>query len=282
MKHLLTLSLIAVFAIAMATGCEAEEGQSDAIQAAEVEAPEIAQAETGDSAEAAETETPKAEAAPKDDAPQDAPKEEDKQAKPACIVKLVLPSDETSPFLTEENFVMTWTVLGPFNFKSTDFGGDHQQGAVDHEFIKDEAKLDGTQKAPEGTKWQTKTFADGIQAGQVSLEKLYGAPDHAAAYAVTWLDSPEDVKDATLRVGSDDYLKIWINGKLVHTYKKERRGSDWDQDVAKGIELKKGLNHVVVKCVDVVGDYDFYFRLTDKAERPLATQLVKPQPKDKE
>jgi hypothetical protein len=271
MIRFLTLSLFVVLAAAVATPCPAEDAQNDA-PAVSVAKPAPAPASSCGGCGSATTEK-------KDEEKKD---EEKKPAEPACIVKLLMPDENTSPFLTEENFVTTWTILGPFKFKADDFGGDHQQPAVKHEFIKDEAKLDGSQKAPEGTKWETKTFTDGDMIGQVNFDEHYESIDHAAAYAVTWLDAPEAVKDAKLLVGSDDYLQIWINGKLVHTYDEKRRGSEWDQDIIKGIELKKGLNRVVVKCVDVVGGWDFYFRLTDKADRPLSTKLIKPEAKKDE
>jgi hypothetical protein len=194
------------------------------------------------------------------------------EAPKRAVSTLVLPSATASPFLTEANFVTNWLVLGPFTFAERDFGGGHQQAAADKEFMPNEGELDGTQEAPKGTKWQERQFREGAQAGAVDLDALYGGIDHAAAYAVAWLDCPEDLTDAKMLVGSDDYIKVWINGKLVHTYKTERRGSDWDQDSVRGIELKKGLNRVVVKCVDVVGGWDFYLRFTTAKDLPITVK----------
>ena len=194
------------------------------------------------------------------------------QAAKGATSELVPPTAATSPLLTEKNFVMDWLVLGPFEFKATDFGGDQQQAAADKEFMPNEGALDGTQPAPPGTSWKALHFAGDTSAGQVDLDKLYKEMDHANAYAVAWLDCPEEIKDAKLYVGSDDYLKVWINGKLVHTYKTERRASAADQDIVPGIALKKGLNRIVVKCVDVVLAWDFYFRLTDSKGKPMTVK----------
>jgi hypothetical protein len=178
---------------------------------------------------------------------------QDKAAAPKAVSTLVMPAAGASPFLTEANFVTNWLVLGPFTFGEGDFGGDQQTAAANKEFMPNEGDLDGTQEAPAKTKWQEKQFKEGAQAGAVDLDALFGGIDHAAAYCVANLDCPEDLKDAKMLTGSDDYIKVWINGKQVHSYNKERRGSDWDQDTVKGIELKKGMNRVVVKCTDVVG-----------------------------
>jgi hypothetical protein len=189
-----------------------------------------------------------------------------------AVSELILPTEAAT--VMPKHFVMNWMVLGPFTFKDTDFGGDPQLGAATKAFMPNEAGLDGTQAAPAGTAWKAMTFAGVDEMGQADLDLLYGGIDHAAAYAVAWLDCPQDVANAKLHVGSDDFITIWINGKQVHFFGAERRASIRDQDIVKGITLKKGLNRVVVKCVDVVIDWNFYFRLTDSQDRPIA---VKPK-----
>ena len=73
-------------------------------------------------------------------------------------------------------------------------------------------------------------------------------------------------------MGSDDYIKVWINGKLVHTYKTERRSGEADQDTVTGISLAKGSNRIVVKCVNVVNAWNFYIRFTDKDGKAFAVE----------
>lgn len=194
--------------------------------------------------------------------------------KGAAANELVLPEPESSPFLTEENFVMNWAVLGPFRFGAEEFGGGDQQAAADKEFMPDEGSLRGCEAAPEGTRWEVKQFTGNIQPGQVDLEALYGEIDHAAVYAVACLISPKAIDDATVWTGADDYITVWVNGQQVLKYNEKRRGSDWDQDLAEGVKLKEGCNWVVVKVTDVVGGYDFYFRLTDKDGNPMVVRPV--------
>jgi len=191
-----------------------------------------------------------------------------------ALSDLILPTKKASRFLTGRHFVTNWLVLGPFTFGEDDFGGEHQQAAADKEFMPDEGALDGTQKAPKGTAWKEKDFKGDIQAGRADLDTFYKKIEHAAAYAVCWLHSPEAVPDAKILVGSDDYITVWVNGKRVHHYKEKRRSSEWDQDTVEKVALNKGYNHIVVKCVDVVFDWEFYFRLTDKNNRPI---IVKPR-----
>lgn len=194
--------------------------------------------------------------------------------KPAqAASRLVLPKPDSPTALTEDHFVTKWLCLGPFTFGEMDFGGDPQTGAADKEFMPGEGALDGTQAAPVGTAWKEKDFP-GVLPGQVNLDAFYGGIDRACAYGVAWLNAPEDIANATLFTGSDDYIKVWINGKLVHTYKTDRRASEWDQDRTDGVALKKGWNRVVVKCVDVIYDWDFYLRFATSDGKPI---LVKPE-----
>lgn len=57
------------------------------------------------------------------------------------------------------------------------------------------------------------------------------------------------------------FIRVWVNGKLVHTYNEKRRGLEPDQDELEGISIRKGWNKIVVKCVDVVFDWSFCLRL---------------------
>ena len=193
-----------------------------------------------------------------------------------AISDLVLPPTDTQE-LTDQHFVMNWLLLGPFTFDAEDFGGAHQQAAADTEFMPGEAGLNGTQKPPESVAWaeNEQIFASRNGDGRVAFEDLYPDLDHAACYAVAWVNCPEEIADAKLLVGSDDYITVWINRELVFTYNVQRRAGAPDQDLIEGITLKKGANRIVVKCVDVVKEWNFYLRFADKDFKAIA---VKPRP----
>ncbi|MCC7407801.1 MAG: hypothetical protein IT442_06990 [Phycisphaeraceae bacterium] len=191
-------------------------------------------------------------------------------SEPTTAVSDALPPDpEADPFLNEEHFVMQWAVLGPFKFAAEDFGGEDQQPAATKEFIPNEADLTPETPAPEGTSWGVKKFVGEAQPGQVNLEAFFNGIDHAAAYAVAYVHCDKAMENLTLWTGSDDYITVWVNGKKVMSYDEKRRGSDWDQDQTTGITLEQGYNRIVVKVVDVVGGYDFYFRFSDTDDLPV-------------
>jgi hypothetical protein len=174
---------------------------------------------------------------------------------------LVLPAVKVDP-PENKHFITKWLTLGNFTFGENDFGGDPQKDSLDKAFMANEAALDGTQAAPKGTKWEEKSFNDPSSDGKIDLGE---EPEHATVYAVAWVNAPEKITDAKLLVGSDDYMKVWINGKQVFAYNTERRSGEADQDTVPGITLEKGPNRVVVKCVNIVFAWCFYLRFADKA-----------------
>jgi hypothetical protein len=193
----------------------------------------------------------------------------DEAAAAKATSTLVVPAQKaTIPEV--KHFITKWMVLGPFTFGENEFGGYPQTGAVDKEFMPKEADMDGTQAAPKGAKWQTKSFNDTDSPGKVDL----GEAEHVATYAVAWVECPEEIKDAKLLVGCDDFVKIWINGKQVYTYKTECRAGEADQETVKDITLNKGVNRIVVKCVNILGAYDFFVRFTDKNGYPYSVKAA--------
>ena len=56
-------------------------------------------------------------------------------------------------------------------------------------------------------------------------------------------------------MGSDDGIKVWLNGQLVHRLE-AMRGYSRDSDSA-NVRLKKGANHLVVKLSQLAGSWGF-------------------------
>ena len=176
------------------------------------------------------------------------------------------PAEEERGLLDEEYFVRDWLVLGPYQYDADKFGGEWGgQDATDVAFVKDESRLTPKEGASvEGKVWQRYN-----SGAHVDLDSLFDGIEYAVAYLGTYVYSPAEVKDGTLYIGSDDYVKVYLNEKLVHTYKEKRRAADRDQDKVTGITLKKGWNKIVVKVVDVVLDWAIYLRLADSNNRPM-------------
>lgn len=166
-------------------------------------------------------------------------------------------------FLNEHSFIMSWYLIGPFQFRST---ADRPAGrAIHHEFMSPE-------KIPplHSYAWR---FSGGIgekNLGDIDLNRIFGtAASDTAAYAVTLLWAPEELHELQLLTGSDDYIKVWINGRLVHTYNMAARTGRIDQDKVPYVRLNQGYNLIVVKVVNIDRDWDFFFRLADGDGSPI-------------
>ena len=92
----------------------------------------------------------------------------------------------------------------------------------------------------------------------------YGDLDYCIGYAWTEFESPADC-DAWLGLGSDDGVKIWLNGELVND-QWIQRSSRLDNDVVP-LRLKKGKNAILIKIQNMKGIWSFIARLRIRAEK---------------
>ena len=90
-----------------------------------------------------------------------------------------------------------------------------------------------------------------------------GNIDHHVAYGCIELNSPKD-QNTMMYVGSDDAVKVWINGQLVHNNPVER-ASDGFQDEFP-IILKHGSNILLVAVYEGGGGWGGYFGFAPNAE----------------
>ncbi len=86
-------------------------------------------------------------------------------------------------------------------------------------------------------------------------------PTESASYAHVYVHSPVTRK-ATLLLGSDDGIKVWLNGENVYT--NDRYGS-WHADSYQvDVTLNAGWNRLLCKVSQEGGDYRFSARFTDE------------------
>ena len=91
----------------------------------------------------------------------------------------------------------------------------------------------------------------GRSSGFMALTEIVKPNEQVIVYAVGWVRAPEDMP-ATILLGSDDGVRVWINDALVHT-NPAYRGDYPDQDRVP-VRLKKGWNKVLVKILQGAGD----------------------------
>jgi hypothetical protein len=151
--------------------------------------------------------------------------------------------------------ITRWHVLGPFR------GGPHGRVSLDLPTSFEDAHRARADVAPDlassyamngrAISWQP---ACAGPKGFVDLGAAFGNVDWSIAYAYAELESPA-AREALLRCGSDDGIRIWLNGEQVHSREVGRAYRPGDDEVA--VSLRQGTNHILVKVDNYQGGWGF-------------------------
>lgn len=185
---------------------------------------------------------------------------------PATPAVLATDDDDKKAGIDAEGYVSSWLVLAPIKLEESQEGPE----ALAKEQVKDEAKLQpkAGEKIEAGGKqmaWKVATAEEGL----VDFNKFLGEEtEHSVAYAATYLIVEDDTEGVTLKVGSDDQVRIFLNGKLVHS-NDDDRPFEKDDDSIDGLTLKKGRNVLVMKVVNGEADWIGSVRLLNKDGAPI-------------
>jgi len=95
----------------------------------------------------------------------------------------------------------------------------------------------------------------------IDLRQNSDPSNFALAYAWAEIDLPEKTA-GLLGIGSDDAIKVWLNGTLVHEHWVER-GLQRDDDLVP-VQFQAGTNRLVLKVQNIQGDWAFVCRLLGK------------------
>src|SRR5580765_4894848 len=104
----------------------------------------------------------------------------------------------------------------------------------------------------------------------IDLKSGGGATDFSVAYAWAEIELSTPVK-GWLGIGSDDAVKVWLNGKLIHENWVDRPART-DDDVVP-VEFVSGKNRLLLKIQNRQSDWGFVCRLLNRES--VATQLTK-------
>ena len=107
--------------------------------------------------------------------------------------------------------------------------------------------------------------------GRINLKDFFPKATFKVGYAFCRVES--EVKQTVhCYVGSNDGVRVWINGELVHSLWQDRRHvTPWEDKFQ--INLNKGLNTILLKCDQALFDWGFVFELFP--EKPTSARLVK-------
>ncbi|RYX80992.1 hypothetical protein EON83_26035 [bacterium] len=118
--------------------------------------------------------------------------------------------------------------------------------------------------------------AQNFAPAYVDLQERYaplGATDMRRVFALSEITSEQEQK-VTLLTGSDDALRVWVNGQPVLS-KLTMRGATPDED-ATPITLRAGRNTLLLEVLNGSEGWGFFARLatSDKARQPLVVNAA--------
>jgi len=145
-----------------------------------------------------------------------------------------------------EDFIVAWQVAGPYSSE-----GSNYSQLLNMPFDPEtQGKSVQWRPAGAGTNPEKPYLID--------LLALFGG-DQKVAYARTWINAGKG-SQYTLNIGSDDGVKAWLNGKLVHT-NDAARAAVADSDKVP-LTLNHGWNCLMLKVTQNVLTWEFCARLT--------------------
>jgi dienelactone hydrolase len=135
------------------------------------------------------------------------------------------------------NFKRQWLIAGPFpcTLEAECLGAAGSEAAARPANGQEQKRADGT-----AVKWQPRKSWSDVFA----FDGLEGSRDGAVAYAFSNVARPESGK-ALLSVGSNDGIRVWVNGKVVLA-RDGARSLTVDEDQVE-VDLVAGDNAVLVK-----------------------------------
>ena len=126
--------------------------------------------------------------------------------------------------------------------------------------------------------WRWGCYSDNVNRviNRIGLSNDPGLNYHSA-YALINILSPKARKNVAMGVGSDDSVKVWLNGKVVHVNDVNRRTTGI-QDLFR-VNLKAGDNLLLVKVSDNLWNWGMFFEIYLEANEfsttiPVATSDI--------
>jgi hypothetical protein len=168
-----------------------------------------------------------------------------------------------------------WALAGPFDNR----GGAGFQTAFGPEA---EVNLAAAYPGHGGAAVRWTAFHTADAYGLVDVNRALGAHKAAVAYAFAAVTSPHE-RPVQLRVGSDNAVKIFLNGKPIFAHEDYHVGTRMDQYVGRGV-LRQGRNEILLKVCQNDGGprwnqtWGFQMRVCDELGGPVSFRVTPSRP----
>ena len=98
-----------------------------------------------------------------------------------------------------------------------------------------------------------------------------GDINHHSSYALIILESVTNQQNIPMKVGSDDSIKVWLNGKVVHKNPIDRGASNFQDNFS--VNLQQGDNILLVKVSERGGDWSMFVGVGGTGVTPVYKPL---------
>lgn len=187
---------------------------------------------------------------------------------PASTLKT---SDSSSKAPDGDGFIQRWYILEPISTNGlTDTA---VQTAVNKEYFPDQLNIvprDGEKVTVDGAEltWHALDTTN-YNVNLFHFARAYGKKTSDVLFwAVTVINSPREMRDVRLAIGSNAASVWWVNGKEVIGIYGDRQ-TVIDDGVSKRLTLNKGINIVRAAIVNGGGATDFCARFLDSEDKPI-------------
>lgn len=187
-----------------------------------------------------------------------------------CLVCLFLLLAGSGLGAQEDYLGGTWLVLGPLP-NTVEHGSC---SGFDQDFLVAEGG-EAVIKPQAGGRSASRVWQE-VQGtgGRIDFLQIFGSEQDSLAYASRTFMVPAATTLA-LKVGSDDGIKIWLNGTLVLSNHVHRALTEYSETLL--VDLKQGLNTLMVKVDQGSGDWKFSLALRTLAQEASAARTSPPR-----
>ena len=162
----------------------------------------------------------------------------------------------------QPDYIRSWLICGPF-----------EDAKLETEPFKNEAEIaPQAGKTSGGKVW--KIYSPLENKLNFEEQEAFGPYDNCVGYAYIEVKSPKK-KELRLFLGSDDGLKVWLNGRNILT-NDIPRGFGFDQDKLNVI-LEPGWNRLLLKVNDIGGGWVLSARFSDHRGLPVSNLEYRPK-----
>ncbi|MBZ4415071.1 DUF3857 domain-containing protein [Myxococcus sp. RHSTA-1-4] len=171
---------------------------------------------------------------------------------------LLLDTERARGRLVRANEVRQWLGFVGDYYVVGGFDNEGKAGC-DTDFGPEAANLDLSATFPgaKGREVSWRRLTASPADGYVDLATAVRPNRESVAYAVTWLEAPQETRVA-MGVGTSGAFRLWVNGQLAA--KEDRYNLPRPDQSRVSVKLRKGLNRVLLKVCQETGPLGFYLR----------------------